>query len=164
MSGNFPTLTKWTEKAAPDTYINKAPTVAAAANSLNVTIPADVTGDSWKYMVTVNGTEISGTGTGASFAIENLPAGGAYKLIVQSADGKRQMNPVYGTVAADEQGRKRRTFCIAADARRKSKWNHPADLAVYGRLHHPCGTLDKWVRRYCTVCGKICQGGSWQNR
>ena len=104
MSGNFPTLTKWTEKAAPDTYINKTPTVAAAANSLNVTIPADVTGDSWKYMVTVNGTEISGTGTGASFAIENLPAGGAYKLIVQSADGKRQMNPVYGTVAADEQG------------------------------------------------------------
>jgi len=104
MTATFPALTKWTEKAAPETYLNKAPAVAAAANSLNVTIPADVTGDSWKYTVTVNGTEISGTGTGTSFVIEDLPAGGEYELIVQSADGKRQMNPVYGTVAANAQG------------------------------------------------------------
>lgn len=104
MSATFPTLSKWTEEAGPDEYLDKAPSVTATANGLNVTIPADVAGDKWNYTVTADGTEISGIGTGASFVIDSLPAGEAYELEVKSADGTRQLHTVCGTITAGNQG------------------------------------------------------------
>lgn len=104
MTATFPTLSKWTEETAPSEYIDKAPTVTAAAGSLSVTIPEGVEGENWKYTVTVNGAQISGTATDATFTITDLPADEAYELSVQSADGKKQLNSVYGTIAADAQG------------------------------------------------------------
>lgn len=104
MTAAFPTLSKWTEEAGPDEYLDKAPSVSATANGLNVTIPADVAGEQWNYTVTADGTEISGTGTGTSFVIDSLPAGEAYELEVQSADGTTQLRTVCGTITAGNQG------------------------------------------------------------
>ncbi len=90
-----------TEVPMPETYLDVTPEVTAAADSLQVEIPAG-NGSSWTYELDMEGTIVSGTADSDDFTIEGLAAGKAYTLTIQSQDGQTQLSTVKGTIAEGE--------------------------------------------------------------
>lgn len=99
----FQTISEtWTAEEAPDTYLDILPEVTASEDSLTVSVEG-VEGNEWNYILTADGTEISGTASGNPFRIENLPAGAEYELIVQTGDGVTQLSKVMGTITEGDE-------------------------------------------------------------
>lgn len=101
-AAGFPTISEnWTAEEAPNAYLDVMPEVTAAADSLKVSV-SGVEGTEWKYILTIDGTEVKGTASGNPFTIEKLPANADYELVVQTGDGATQLSAVAGTIAEGE--------------------------------------------------------------
>lgn len=88
------------EVSQSEAYLDVQPTAKAGDKKLEVTIPEGY-GDSWKYQLTIGDVVIEDQVSGNQFTIENLKNGFDYKLKIFSADGKKQLRTMKGTIAAD---------------------------------------------------------------
>lgn len=101
----FPAISgNWTVQEQPETYLTAMPEVTAYGNLLGVTMPEAQADAEWKYVLTVDGTDITGTASGSSFVIPSLPAGAAYRLVVRTKDERTQYAPVEGRLTDGEKG------------------------------------------------------------
>lgn len=102
-TAGFPTIQDWRQTEAPDTWLSQAPGVAASSDSLKVTIPQEVPGTGWRYILEIDGMEISGLAFGNPFTISELPKGKEYTLTVRTQDGTVQFVPVAGEIEEGNQ-------------------------------------------------------------
>ncbi|MEY8426960.1 GDSL-type esterase/lipase family protein [Lachnospiraceae bacterium 46-15] len=102
-TAGFPTLQDWSQTEAPDTWLSQMPGVAASADSLEVTIPQGIAGTEWKYILEIDGMEISGLASGNPFTIRELPREKEYTLTVRTQDGTAQLAPVAGRIVEGNQ-------------------------------------------------------------
>ncbi len=101
-TSGFPTIDKsWEAEPTPDDYLEETPLAAASGNSLKVTVPEEIKGTKWQYILTVRDTKISGTAYQNPFVITDLPEGESYELVVQcqNENALTQLSPVEGVVA-----------------------------------------------------------------
>lgn len=98
-SEGFPVISgSWTMAAAPNTYLNILPTAKASSDSLSVSV-SDYSGAAdFRYVLKIDGVEISGTASGNPFTIDRLPFGKDYELLLMTADGSVQFAQAAGTI------------------------------------------------------------------
>ena len=95
----FPQISEnWQAIDTPEIYLDTAPMATVSKDTLHITIPKDVSGDSWRYTVEIDGVTISGAALGSPFTVAGLAVGKPYLLTVCSADGTTQLSPVEGIV------------------------------------------------------------------
>ena len=95
----FPTISgSWTAAAAPNTYLDILPTAKASSDSLSVSVSCYSGAADFRYILKIDGVEISGTASGNPFTIDRLPSGKDYELLLMSADGAVQFAQAAGTV------------------------------------------------------------------
>ena len=85
------------EEAQCETYMDISPAITASDNGLQVSIPQDA-GNAWKYELTIGGMRIEASVEGNTFTISDLPRDASYVLKIKSADGKKQLRTMKGTV------------------------------------------------------------------
>lgn len=103
-SDNFPAISgSWTAVEAPETYLDVVPEIMASSNELEIKIPGQPENASFKYILTIDDTEIKGDAAGNPFTITELPAGELYQLVIQTQDKSTQYAAVSGRINSGEQ-------------------------------------------------------------
>ena len=104
-TSGFPSIDKvWNAEAAPDNYLADVPQAIVSQGDLKVTVPEDLKGTKWQYIVTIRDTKISGTAYQNPFIITDLPEDEPYELVVQckNGDAVTQLSPVEGVVTEND--------------------------------------------------------------
>ncbi len=104
-TSGFPSIDKvWNAEAAPDNYLADVPQAIVSQGNLKVTVPEDLKGTKWQYIVTIRDIKISGTAYQNPFIITDLPEDESYELVVQCKNGDTvtQLSPVEGVVTEND--------------------------------------------------------------
>lgn len=126
----------------PEVYLRVRPNVTASDASLDVAIPEGNATD-WKYILYIAGVTISDTVSKNRFTVDGLARGKKYVLKIQSADGKKQLITVKGSISegnqavenSQELNENQRRLAAMMDQKDAMTWLFMGDSITHGLVY-----------------------------